>query len=68
MSDDMPLFFVPYRQEENAKHRWYKDIWAACHNGPSAALLSASALVVYASTLPSASASAPRISTILIHP
>ena len=41
MSDDMPLFFLPYRQEEDAKHQWYKDIWAACHNGQSAALLSA---------------------------
>ena len=38
-----------------------------CHNGQSAALLSSSGLVMYFSTLPAPSSSAPCILTILTH-
>ena len=40
---------------------------SACHNGQSAALLSDSGLVMYFSTLPAPSSSAPCILTILTH-
>ena len=40
---------------------------AVCHNSQSAALLSSSGLVMYFSTLPAPSASAPCILTILTH-
>ena len=47
------------------RRRWA--IRTVCHNGQSAALLSSSGLVMYFSTLPAPSSSAPCILTILTH-
>ena len=63
-------FSHPHLRSENdevsSSARRY-NIKTVCHNGQSAALLSSSGLVMYFSTLPAPSSSAPCILTILTH-
>ena len=54
-------------QQKYLSQEGYTVSKSACHNGQSAALLSDSGLVMYFSTLPAPSSSAPCILTILTH-